>query len=104
VRKACLNLMSAHGQNVSAAIVQRQVIGKCDELQFLKRALEAGGAPTREALLAGAYRLGSSWVSGMTFTTRFDARHHDGAASFRDFAWNESCSCFRYTSGLRPLP
>ena len=103
-RQACLRLMTAHGQDVSSAIVQRQVIAKCDELRFLKQALEAGGAPNRDALVLGAHRLGTSFVSGMTFATRFDLRHHDGVAAARDFGFDAECGCFRYTSGLRSVP
>jgi hypothetical protein len=103
-RRACVKLMSAQGEDVSSAIVQRQVIAKCDELRFLKQALELGGAPNRDALVLGAQRLGTAFESGMTFRTRYDARHHDGASAARDFAWDGDCRCFRYTSGLRPVP
>jgi hypothetical protein len=103
-RRACVKLMSSQGEDVSSAIVQRQVIAKCDELRFLKEALELGGAPNRDALVVGAQRLGTRFESGMTFRTRYDARHHDGASAARDFAWDGDCGCFRYTSGLRPVP
>jgi hypothetical protein len=36
-------------------------------------------------------------------STRFDARHHDGVAAVRDFAWSTACGCFRYTGALRPV-
>lgn len=103
-RRACIKLMAAHGVDVSSAIVQRQVVAKCDEIQLLKQGLEAGGAPNRDALVLGAARLGSRFVSGMTFQTRYDARHHDGAAAARDFAFEQGCDCFRYSSREQPLP
>jgi hypothetical protein len=103
-RRACVRLMADKGEDVSSAIVQRQVIAKCDELRFLKQALEAGGAPNRDALVLGAHRLGTRFASGMTFATRYGPGQHDGVAAARDFAWDNGCGCFRYTSGLRPVP
>jgi ABC-type branched-subunit amino acid transport system substrate-binding protein len=103
-RRACVKLMTTHGEDVSSAIVQRQVTAKCDELQLFKQALEAGGAPNRDALVLGAQRLGSSFVSGMTFDTRYDGRHHDGAAAYRDFAFDQACGCFHYSGREQPLP
>ena len=103
-RRACIKLMAAHGVDVSSAIVQRQVVAKCDEVQLLKQGLEAGGAPNRDALVLGAQRLGSRFISGMTFQTRYDGRHHDGAAAARDFAFEQGCDCFRYTGREEPLP
>jgi len=102
-RRACIALMSKNGEDMSSAIVQRQAIAKCDEVRFLKQALEAGGAPNREALVLGAHRLGSGFRSGLTFTTRYDGSHHDGVAAVRDFAWTPSCSCFRYTGRLTAI-
>ena len=103
-RRYCVNLMAKHGEDMSSAIVQRQAIAKCDELRFLKQALEAGGAPTRQALVVGANRLGGGFRSGLTFSTRYDARHHDGVAAARDFAFDATCDCFRYTSPPRTVP
>jgi hypothetical protein len=102
-RRACVALMSKHGEDMTSAVVQRQAIAKCDEVRFLKEALEAGGAATREALVLGAHRLGTGFRSGLTFSTRYDVSHHDGVAAVHDFAWNTACGCFRYTGGLRPI-
>jgi hypothetical protein len=103
-RRSCIALMSAHGADMTSAIVQRQAVAKCDELRFFKQALEAGGAPNRQALVVGAHRLRSGFAAGMTFSTFYDPTHHDGVASARDFAYVESCGCFRYTSAAFPVP
>jgi hypothetical protein len=102
-RRYCVELMAKRGEDVSTAIVKRQVIGKCDALRFLKQTLELAGGVNRDAVLAGANRLGTGFVSGMTFATRFDAAHHDGAAAARNFAYTPSCECFRYTGTTRPI-
>jgi hypothetical protein len=102
-RRSCIALMAAHGEDMSSAIVQRQAVAKCDELRFLKQALEAGGAPNRQALVVGAHRLRTRFVAGMTFSTFYDAAHHDGVASARDFAYDAGCDCFRYTSTAAPV-
>ncbi|MCA1721641.1 MAG: ABC transporter substrate-binding protein, partial [Actinobacteria bacterium] len=103
-RRRCVALMTKGGEDVGSAIVKRQVTSKCDALQFLEQALQLGGSVTRDALVAGANRIGSTFSSGQTFGTRFDAEHHDGAAYGRSFAYTASCGCFRYTAGSVPIP
>jgi hypothetical protein len=48
--------------------------------------------------------LGSSYTASGAFGSTFDAAEHDGADSYRQFAFVDSCTCFRYTSPLRPMP
>lgn len=103
-RRRCLELMVKNGQAMNSSIVKRQAIAKCDELQLVKSALEAGG-PTisRDSLIAGLQRLGSRFESGLTFSTRYDRGHHDGAAAVRNFAFQPACTCFRYTGPSTPI-
>lgn len=104
-RRYCVELMAKGGEDVSSAIVKRQVITKCDTLRFLKQALEqAGSGLTREAFALGANRLGTSFQSGMTFGTRFDPQHHDGAVFARNFGYIASCECFQYAGGTARIP
>ena len=100
-RRYCVTLMAKHGQSVGSAIVERQVTTKCDTLHFLQRALEtAGRGVTRDAVVLGANAIGAGFQSGQTFSTLFDASHHDGVAQARNFAYQSACGCFRYTGGL----
>lgn len=75
----------------------------CDGLFFLKTALE-GVAGTTPADLRGAVdRLGTRFDSPYTFSTRFGAGRHDGAAAWRPLGYVEACQCFRYRGAVTPL-
>lgn len=103
-RRTCLKLMKDGGQNLAGAVQVRSAIEVCDSLSFLKATLEgAGPSITQATFLAGVNRLGGSFVAGNTFSTGFGPRQHDGVTSGRLFAYDQTCSCFNYTSGLRTL-
>jgi hypothetical protein len=104
-RRSCIALMKKNGQDVSSAIVERQVTTKCDTVRYLKLALEtAGRGVTRDALVLGANTLGTAFQSGQTFATFFDATHHDGASQGRSFAYQSDCGCFRYSGSVLRIP
>ena len=100
-RRRCVKLMTAAGQAMSSAIVERQAIGKCDAFSLLAQALARSGTPTVAGLVSGVDALGTSFTSGLTFATSFDRDHHDGAAAVRSFAFDEACTCMRYTGPTR---
>jgi hypothetical protein len=103
-RRACLKLMADGGQSLGTSVEKRSAVFECDQLKFLKAALEAGGpSVTQASFLAGVARIGTSFLAGNTFTTSFGPQLHDGVTSARLFAYDGNCQCFGYTSGLRPL-
>ena len=61
----------------------------------------AGTAPAD--LRAAVDRLGTRFDSPYTFSTRFGAGRHDGAAAWRPLAYDEGCQCFRYRGAVTPL-
>jgi ABC-type branched-subunit amino acid transport system substrate-binding protein len=80
----------------------------CDNVRFLEAALAAapaGGEVTRDLLAAGVGALGSSYRSTITFSTRFTSGlgYITGVSAYRTGKWDETCSCFAYTSGLKPF-
>lgn len=96
-RRSCLKLMKDAGVDAGSAIVKRQALESCNTIRLLKAATEAGGpAVTRASFLTGVHRLGGSFQSGTTFTTRFGPSHHDGVAQVRPFAYTPACGCIRY--------
>jgi hypothetical protein len=103
-RRRCLALMQKNGVDVSSAIIKRQALEYCTNLSFLKAALEAGGSTvSAQSFRRGAERLGSSFQSGLTFATRFDAAHHDGVSQVRALAYTSSCGCMKYGANLLPI-
>jgi ABC-type branched-subunit amino acid transport system substrate-binding protein len=80
----------------------------CDNVRFLEAALAAapaGGEVNRDLLAAGVGALGSSYRSAITFSTSFASGlgYVTGASAYRTGKWDESCGCFAYTSGLKPM-
>ncbi|MDX6199690.1 MAG: hypothetical protein QOJ79_2841 [Actinomycetota bacterium] len=103
-RRTCLKLMSDAGQNLSTAVEKRSAVFECDEMHFLKAALEWGGpSVTQASFLAGVAKVGTTFAAGNTFSTVFGSSLHDGVSSARLFAYDTKCGCFNYTSGVRPL-
>ena len=47
--------------------------------------------------------IGSSYHPVGTFAATIDATHHAGASDFRGFAFVDSCTCFRYVTGLQRI-
>ncbi|MBV9292168.1 MAG: hypothetical protein JO222_06940 [Frankiales bacterium] len=70
--------------------------------QFVVRTWLAAGQ--HGTLLDVVNGLHSAYVPVGTYSADLSAAHHDGAAAYRGFAFTDSCSCFRYTSGLRSIP
>jgi hypothetical protein len=79
-----LALPSCEGPMFVAAVVDRWIAG--------------GRSGT---LLDVVNRLRSSYRAAGTYAVDMTASHHDGASSYRGFAYDDGCSCFRYTSGLQ---
>lgn len=103
-RQHCVKLMRDHGQTVSDAITERQVVEACDRLYFIADTLRRGGALNRDAFLQAVNGLGGGFVAGDTFATSFSASRHDGVAEGRPFAYVASCTCFRYTGPRFRIP
>jgi hypothetical protein len=96
--------MKAHGIAVSDAITERQVSEQCDQIDFLVRALQLGGALNDAAFLSGVSAMGSGFVAADTFSTFFSAARHDGVATGRPLAYTPSCGCIRYTGSPFRIP
>ena len=103
-RQRCVKLMRDHGQTVSDAITERQVVEACDQLYFIADTLRRGGALNRNAFLQAVNGLGAGFVAGDTFPTFFSSSRHDGAATGRPFAYVPSCTCFRYNGPRFRIP
>ena len=103
-RQHCVKLMRDHGQTVSDAITERQVVEACDELYFIADNLKLAGALNRTAFQQAVNGLGGGFVAGDTFPTFFSASRHDGVATGRPFAYVTSCTCFRYAGPRFRIP
>lgn len=99
----CLKLMAAAGQDTSNRTVQMYMALLCDPMFFLQAALSGASGPLGPAVLAdGAYGLGRSFQSALTFGTYLQRGRPDGAGSYRPSLFDNACSCFVYTGPVRP--
>lgn len=96
----CFALMKASGQASTAATVRGFQVQVCNTLFYLKTMLDRMPSNPADLLLATRPLIGASFRPADTF--RSDMTHRaDGAAGFRDLTYEQSCSCFQYTSPVK---
>jgi hypothetical protein len=73
----------------------------CDAVLYLQAAANAINSTviSGSSILKGFSALGSSQSSAVTFSTFLSSTQHDGAATYRPFAFGQACGCFQYTGG-----
>jgi hypothetical protein len=99
----CRRAMAAAKQDFSSGTTLGIAAWICDDWFFL-RDVFAAGATDEASFRRAAEALGERFRPAATFGTRFGiGRTHDGASGYRLVAFNDSCSCFRYTSPTRPM-
>ena len=59
-------------------------------------------SPPSNGLVDAVNGLGSSYQPTGTFSASFRATQHDGASAYRALTFVDSCTCYRYGSGLQP--
>lgn len=101
--KACLSLIAKGGQPLSVAGQRQSAMNDCEAADFLKAALTKGDGLTPAALKAGAKELGTSYPSVATWGVDLANGNGAGAHEVRRGAWDDSCSCFAYTSKTFPI-
>jgi ABC-type branched-subunit amino acid transport system substrate-binding protein len=100
----CQQLMQRSGQDTTVRTALLTGLWYCDALLFIRDALAEAPNLTQRDLALGARALKGSYVSGATFSTSFVNGRQDGVAAYRDLAYQEACSCFRYSGPVRSLP
>ncbi|MFN2537529.1 MAG: ABC transporter substrate-binding protein [Mycobacteriales bacterium] len=104
-RSRCTKASKASGQDLTQAGTAVVAYWACDQIFFIQDAVSRATTLTNPGFRAAAESLGSSFAPAATFTSAFAVgRLHDGASSYRLNAFIDSCSCFKYVTGPRPLP
>jgi hypothetical protein len=106
-RQRCREIMIKGGQQqgLSSPGAELVAAGQCDIAFMLQQAFRDLTGPVSGASIRGAIRaLGTSFLPAGTFSTSFGSGRRDGVSTVRDVSYLTSCSCFRYTSGLRSVP
>ena len=97
----CLKIMREAGVNTDEAVTRALVLWFCDAGWFLQAAVQRSGDVSAGGLFTGARAL-TDYASPVTFKADLTSGRPDGASAYRDLAYFENCSCFKYTSGLKP--
>lgn len=104
-RQECLGWLNAAGETFTDTNAKLGAMIYCDEIRFIKAAAEkAGPVLNQDTLRVGAESLGTSFSSALTFSSRYNDKHHDGAAAVRPFRFFPDCGCFKYTAPPQPAP
>jgi hypothetical protein len=90
----------------SAGFPDRPGNALCEDVFFLKAALDGADALTPEGLARAVANLGTSWQATATIggATRFGPGRYSGATLSRDYAWIESKGRYDFTSGPNTVP
>jgi hypothetical protein len=100
--KRCLDTLRAAGYSYEGT--PRYVAEMlCGELYHLVRVVARIPELSTKAFQLAAEAL-PSYPSPMSFSVSFDGGRHDGASSYRIVRYQSGCSCFGYTTPLRPIP
>jgi hypothetical protein len=104
-RERCLGIFAKAGVDATKdRFREHSALGICGNLLFLKAALDRVPEVSTAGLQTAVDGLGTTFLSPLSFATRLGARHHDGAAAMRPFAFDAGCGCTRYTGPARPAP
>jgi ABC-type branched-subunit amino acid transport system substrate-binding protein len=95
----CAKIFADARIDVSGAFAGAIAAAYCDGFLFLKHVDDLAGGVTPAAFRGAAQSLGTSYVSAVTFATRFGPGRYDGTERTRDLRYDTGCSCFRYASG-----
>lgn len=97
----CTQLLQRAGHPAGAGGNRWVPRALCDAFWSLKAVTALGGGFDAAAILRGFNALGARVGSTNTFSQRFAAQRHYGAASSLDLKYVDSCACFHYVAGTR---
>ena len=97
--KLCMQIMKDAGQQQSGANAQAIQFAICDNVFFMKEVFDPIKGPlNQQTALAAINAVGTRHVSLMTFGVDFTPDKHDAAYLVRNMAYQDGCTCYRYTS------
>lgn len=104
-KAACVDAVKSAQQDLTTGTTLAIATWICDDWFFLRDALAHAPSITLSGFRTGVSALGSSYLPANTYRTLFAPnRTPDGAAAYGLIKFHADCRCFRYATGLRPLP
>jgi hypothetical protein len=96
----CFAIMNNAGQASTSATTKGIQVQVCNVLFYLKDLADLEPTMPADLLTSARQLLGKKFLSADTFRT--DVTHRtDGVAGYRSVAYEQSCSCFQYVSGVQ---
>ena len=93
----CFDIYGKSGQSSSAATTKGLQLNLCSVLLYLKFAADRVVSVPADLLGQARPLVGATFPPADTF--RSDVRYHpDGAAGYRDLAYEQGCGCYQYVS------
>jgi hypothetical protein len=103
-RALCDSILAGAGIHPTSRFAENDAVDICDSLLFLKSALDRARAPNAEGFRAAVDGLAASYNSPFTFSTMFMPGRYDGASAVRAEAFDDGCTCWKYSGPLAPAP
>jgi hypothetical protein len=99
-RARCFALMKKKGITLNNPNAELSALSACGSIWFMQAAFgRMAGAVTVANFMGGVNRLGGAFNDPFAYGTFFGPTQHDGVAAVRNARFDESCTCFRYTTG-----
>ena len=96
----CFTIMKNAGQAATSATTKGVQVQICNVLFYLKDLADLEPTMPADLLTSARQLLGKKFLSADTFRT--DVTHRtDGVAGYRSVAYEQSCKCFQYVSGIQ---
>jgi ABC-type branched-subunit amino acid transport system substrate-binding protein len=92
----CRTTMKKAGQDLSSYGVELIAFSLCDGVGLFATGTRAGGSTDAVVLRRALNLAGPRFLPALTFRSGVNANSATLSAAGRDFAWQTSCSCFRY--------
>jgi hypothetical protein len=95
----CFAILKAAGQQSTSATTKGIQLQLCNAILFLKAMTDHVPSLPTDLLTAARPLIAASFPPADTFRTDVSKRN-DGAAGYRDLAFQDGCACFQYVSGV----
>lgn len=102
LEKTCIGILTAKGRTYRQRADSRSAQAYCESLFLIKAGAEAAGRSITPVTWGAAVeKFGDKVQMASTWRVRFGPGQHDGAATFRPYAFDDRCRCVRYTGGTQ---
>lgn len=98
--QSCLDVLREDGRSTGDQVAVAIAMWTCEVITFFQAVMERAPEHTPAGYVAGLHAIGSGYVPADTFATTIGPGRYDGPAAVRNVGYDNSCSCFVYTSDV----